>query len=165
MIFLFTKVINFFFYCLLGPRFRREVKELLFCCIPVKTHDKIHHNHYNHHHHHHNQNETKLKPVVKQTNMSYLPTTTRSESSLKKLSFRERANRLLANRINDMTTTSRSVITLTRQQSFNISNTYLNMNRLRKSSSVFECSSLLLTSGLAFFKTRPNTASSIEFNI
>lgn len=161
-------MINFFFYCLLGPRFRREVKELVLCCLPVRTHDGIHHHRHYYHHHpnnqsHHNPNDTELnymKPCPKET-MLYLPPP-ESELPLKKISFRERASKLLLTRLTDVTS-SRSAIIISRQHSFNLSTA--NLNKLRKSPSVFECSSLLLSSGIALFRTRANTASSIEFNI
>ena len=151
----------------MGPRFRREIKELLFCCLSTKKKKPLHFT---------TNNKQCCNDIVvddepeKDCKIQMPPIDTNGMICIRnKRSIREKASRLLFNTISQSlltttTTTSKSTIMLSRQQSFNISTNRLNL--LKKSSSVFECSSLLITSGLIMLnKNRPSvTTSSIEFN-
>ena len=147
----------------MGPRFRREIKELLFGCLSTKKKKPLHFKT-------NNNNMKIVDEPEKDCTIQMPPIDTNGMICIRnKRSIREKASRLLFNTISQSlltttTTTSKSTIMLSRQQSFNISTNRLNL--LKKSSSVFECSSLLITSGLIMLnKNRSSvTTSSIEFN-
>ena len=148
MLMYLNHVINFFFYCLLGPKFRQQVKSLFIC---FKKNHKItnFNNNYN------NNN----RQLVKLNKLDTSSTKTRTTLLMKQFNK------------NILLTTSHSVIMLNRHTSLKLTSTTQqqqnnsnNNENIKKSASVLDCS-LLDFLNLTFLRRKHMTSSSLEFNI
>jgi hypothetical protein len=149
MLMYLNHVINFFFYCLLGPKFRQQVKSLFIC---FKKNHKI--TNFNN-----NYNNNNNRQLVKLNKLDTSSTKTRTTLLMKQFNK------------NILLTTSHSVIMLNRHTSLKLTSTTQqqqnnsnNNENIKKSASVLDCS-LLDFLNLTFLRRKHMTSSSLEFNI